>query len=92
MSFEWDELIERLVTDNNDVNEILEALDKDWNVAERLHKINEDSMEEVVFDNMTMGDVINHMIDENSVEDILNYIEASYSKKFHQFIEEGKFE
>jgi len=82
MSFEWDELIERLVTDNNDVNEILEALDRNWNVAEQLHEVNGDSMQEVVFDNMTSDEVVEEVISRDSATVILNYLKYNYSEIF----------
>lgn len=86
MSIEIEDIIEFLVGDNNDVDEVLRAMDENWCVAERLHYINEESVEDVVFDEMPMEEMVDKLIETNSVEDLLDHMEVNHKKEFYEFI------
>lgn len=88
MSIELYELIDKIVGNNNDVDEILEAMDKDWHVPDRLYEINPDGMTETVFENMTVDEITEQAIESGSITEVLEYIISNYRTDFDKVVEE----
>jgi len=90
MSIELYDLIEKFVGNNNDVDEVLDALCEDWEVQSRLYDLYPDDMKKAVFDNMCVEDVLEYEILEVGPELIFEYMLENHGNEFKQFIEDNK--
>lgn len=90
MSIETHDLVEYIVNNNNDVDEVLEALCVDWEVQSRLYDLYPEDMKEAVFDNMNTDEVLEYEVSEVGVELILEYFLENHIKELKKFIEDSK--
>ena len=86
MSIELYDLIENFVGNNDDVDEVLEALCENWDVPERLYDLYPDTVKEIVFDNLTVDAVLEHEITEVGASDVLQYLFENHKDEFIEFI------